>query len=78
MADIFVKIMKDTAEYKKKDYVKALDKTFMLIDQLIDGEEGAKALKEIRKKNVNSGEGMNPNNIGNGTGCTANVVLITP
>ena len=50
----------------------------MKIDQLIDSSDGAKILKDIRYKLTNSNEGMNPNSIGNGTGCTANVVLITP
>jgi hypothetical protein len=46
---------------------------------MIDSEEGNKALREIRKKiGGSNGEGTNANNIGNGTGCTANVVLITP
>ncbi len=78
MSEIFVKVLKETTEYPKKDYGKALDSAFKKIDELIDSEEGAKALKEIRKKISNTTDGMNPNSIGNGTGCTANVVLITP
>lgn len=78
VADIFVKVLKATPEYGKKDYVGALDRTFMKIDEQIDSEDGAKQLKEIRKKLSSTGDGMNTNNIGNGTGCTANVVLITP
>ncbi len=78
MSENFVRVLKDTPEYSKKDYVKALDYAFKKIDELIDSEEGAKALREIRKKISNTTEGMNPNSIGNGTGCTANVVLITP
>ena len=35
----------NTPEYAKKDFVKALDFTFMKIDELIDSEEGSKALK---------------------------------
>jgi flagellar biosynthesis regulator FlbT len=50
----------------------------MKIDEMIDSDEGNKALKEIRKKIGCNGEGINANSIGNGTGCTANVVLITP
>lgn len=32
VSEIFVKMLKDTPEYAKKDYVNALDKTFMLVD----------------------------------------------
>lgn len=42
---------------------------------MIDSEEGSKKLYEIRTKNDNPGM---MDKIGNGTGCTANVVLITP
>lgn len=80
MADIFIKILTGTPEYGKKDYVQALDKTFMKIDEMIDSEEGYKVLKELRRKGGNMNDGANSAStaIGNGTGCTANVVLITP
>ena len=45
---------------------------------MIDGEEGNKNLREIRKSLTGTYEGNNSMSIGNGTGCTANVVLITP
>ena len=45
---------------------------------MIDGEEGTKKLVEIRKKLTGSFEGPNVQSIGNGTGCTANVMLMTP
>jgi hypothetical protein len=32
VSQIFVKILKETPDYAKKDYVQALDKTFMKID----------------------------------------------
>jgi hypothetical protein len=45
VAEIFVKILVSFPEYGKKDYVQALDKTFMKIDELIDSDEGAKKLR---------------------------------
>ena len=42
---------------------------------MIDSEEGGKKLYEIRTRT--DSPGMN-DKIGNGTGCTANVVLMTP
>jgi serine/threonine protein phosphatase PrpC len=73
--------LKETPEYKKKSYVEALDRTFQKIDELIDSEEGAEKLKELRKTINKGAENSNSNNanakVGNGTGCTANVVLIT-
>jgi hypothetical protein len=81
VADIFIKILKGTPEYNKKDYVQALDITFMKIDDMIDNpEEGHKILREIRRKNGSMGDGSSSVStaVGNGTGCTANVVLITP
>lgn len=43
---------------------------------MIESEEGALALKQIRG-NATGGGGMD-NKISNATGCTANVLLITP
>ena len=45
---------------------------------MIDSEEGAKKLKEIRRRTGGVNDGMGSETICNGTGCTANVVLITP
>ena len=58
--------------------MKALDQTFKKIDELIDSYEGGARLSEIRKTLRGSLEDLSQNNIGNGTGCTANVLLITP
>ena len=44
---------------------------------MIDSEEGAAKLREIRKKSGSANEGMGEP-ICNGTGCTANVMLMTP
>lgn len=71
-------VLKASPHYAKKDYVNALEATFKKIDEMIDCEEGTKKLKEIRRRAGGSGEGMGSENICNGTGCTANVVLITP
>lgn len=38
VAEIFVRVLMNTPEYAKKDYVQALDITFMKIDELIDSE----------------------------------------
>jgi len=48
VADIFIPILKSSPDYPKKDYVRALDWTFKTIDEKIDSQEGAKALKDIR------------------------------
>ena len=45
---------------------------------MIDSEEGSKKLKEIRKRTGPNSDAMGSETICNGTGCTANVVLITP
>lgn len=44
---------------------------------MIDSENGNARLKEIRKQ-LGMPVGANNLNISSGTGCTANVVLITP
>ena len=71
-------VLKALPEYGKKDFVKALDRCFKKIDEIIDPEEGTKKLKEIRRSKGGSSEGMGSETICNGTGCTANVLLITP
>lgn len=78
VAEFFVDLLKSMPEYKKKDYIKALDIAFMKVDEIINSEKGKKDLSEVRKKLTGNKEGMNADSIGNGTGCTANVILITP
>ena len=73
---IFVNILKSTDHYAKKNYVMALDLTFKKVDEYLLGEEGTKKLKEIRSKTGNT-DGMYEDKIANGTGCTANVILMT-
>ena len=77
VSEIMTNVLKGLPEYGKKDYVKALDLTFKIVDEMIDSEEGTQKLKEIRKRKGNAGDGMGET-ICNGTGCTANVLLITP
>jgi hypothetical protein len=38
VSDVFVSVLKSTEEYKKKDYVKAMDETFRKVDEMIDSE----------------------------------------
>ena len=79
VSEILTKVLKGLPEYGKKDYVKALDLTFKIVDEMIDSEEGTQKLKEIRRRTGNQNDGMGMGEvICNGTGCTANVLLITP
>ena len=48
------------------------------MDKFLESEEGTKKLKEIRSKGSGNSEYSYEDKIVNGTGCTANVVLITP
>ena len=75
---IFVNILKSTPQYGKKNYVTALDITFKKVDEVINSQDGAKKLKDIRSKGGNNPDNMYDDKIANGTGCTANVVLVTP
>ena len=47
------------------------------MDELIDSAEGAKELKNIRYNGKNNNDNYSDDRIGNSTGCTANVALIT-
>ena len=47
------------------------------MDEAIESPDGAKQLKAIRNKSGGSGDGYGDDTISNGTGCTANVILIT-
>lgn len=78
VSEIFVDVLKETPEYKKKDYVKALNEAFRIVDEKVESEEGAKKLLEIRKRFNNGSNESSYERICNGTGCTANVMLITP
>ena len=78
VAEIFITILKANPSYSQKNYIKALDETFKKVDEMIDSTEGNSRLRDIRKKLTGSEEGPNIHSIGNGTGCTANVLLITP
>lgn len=73
VAKIFVPLLKSCPEYLAKKYVEALDITFKKVDQQILSPEGAARLNEDRKVDHHNGEPVS-----NGTGCTANVLLITP
>ena len=77
VSQIFVDILKGLPEYTKKNYVNALDIAFKKVDEAIISEEGIKKLKAIRSK-IGEGDHINDDKIANGTGCTANVLLITP
>ena len=59
--------LRENASYKKKDYKKALEETFLKMDELLLSEKGPEMLKEFR----------NDQEVANSfAGCTANVVLI--
>ena len=78
VAKIFVDLLKGCQQYKNKDYKGALDQTFKKVDEVLKSEEGAKNLYAIRFT-PNGGQGnYNDAKIANGSGCTANVLLITP
>lgn len=75
VSQIFVNILKGTKQYKDKKYADALDITFMKVDEQIISPEGARKLKQYRGgQNQYGGQSK----VSSGTGCTANVVLITP
>ena len=57
--------------YKKKKYVEALDESFRHMDEILQSSEATKELNSHR--NMPSSESISKT-----TGCTANVVLITP
>lgn len=73
---IFVTHLKNCKSYKEERYIDALTETFKKVDQVIESKEGEEELKVIRKKSDVSS--YNDNIISLSTGCTANVVLITP
>lgn len=67
-------ILKSTSFYASQQYEKALSEAFKKVDEVINSSEGEFMLKKLR------GENSAQNNeikISKGTGCTANVVLIT-
>ena len=57
--------------YKKKKYVEALDEVFKVMDEILLSSEATKELNAHR--NMPETEPISKT-----TGCTANVVLITP
>jgi len=67
----FVNQLVTLEKYKKKDYVGALDDVFRIMDELLASEEATKELNAVRNMSENEP-------ITKTTGCTANVVLITP
>lgn len=72
----FVNVLKETAEFKKQDYHNALIQAFKLIDERIFKEKDE--LKKIRRDNRGDNENGDEDTIANTTGCTANVLIITP
>ena len=75
---IFNGILVNEPTYKSGDYVTALHEAFRKTDERIDSADGAKQLKSIRYNGKSNNEGgYSDDRIGNGTGCTANVVLLT-
>lgn len=69
--------MKASKFYTSKNYVEALDETFRLVDEAILSPQGAQQLKQYRSGTADGGYGNNAD-VSKGTGCTANVLLITP
>lgn len=71
MESKFTDILVNHESYKAKEYEKALDQAFKLMDEELLKPE---VTKELNKKR--SADTTNP--ISKNTGCTANVLLITP
>lgn len=67
----YIQILTSLEQYKKKKYSEALDESFKRMDELISSEHATIELNEQR--NVHVSDPISKN-----TGCTANVVLITP
>ena len=75
---IFVDILRGTTQYANKDYKGALDLAFKKVDEVLQSEEGAKSLHQIRYKSADNHMNYQTERIANGSGCTANVILLTP
>lgn len=80
--DRFCDELQKLQSYKDKKFEEALKECFRKMDEILESEEGEKALKDIQAR----GESPDPfsgamggdlNQIANYTGCTATVVLIT-
>lgn len=67
----YVELLTGLPAYKQKKYAQALDESFRLMDEMIVSESGTKWLNAQR--NVHESDPISAS-----TGCTANVVLITP
>lgn len=65
----FAKTLRNNEAFKAGDYAKALEQTFLKMDELILAEEGQEELKRMK---MDSESGISF------AGCTANVVLVTP
>lgn len=71
MEDRFIGILTKSQQYLSKNYVAALDETFKIMDEILQSEEATKELNAHRSMPESEP-------ISKTTGCTANVVLITP
>lgn len=78
----FTHFLKENSYYKGKRYEDALRSTFESMDTFLKTKKGNEQLRLIRKeqKGCLSSflENFQSDNIGNKTGSTANIVLITP
>jgi len=72
----FTKILTSEKAYKDKNFIEALDIAFRKMDEKIESPDGVKALKQLRNKST-AQDNYGDDNVNGGTGCTANVVLMT-
>lgn len=82
VSTIFKDVLLKNLNYQRGSYEKAMIETFENIDKILRSDEGEGELSRLRKQNIgphNRKEKQNEDHrVGDFTGCTANVVLVTP